>query len=174
MGRDKLVAVGRIVKPHGVAGELCVEVHADSLSYFGPGRSLTLSRPGGPERIVTVLAARPHQNRLLLTVEGVADRDAAEALRGAELAVAAGALPPLADDEIYLHEIEGFAVLGPDGREIGVMAGVLDAPAVNVWVIRAPDGREILFPANADTVTAVDADARTIRVAPPEGLLDLY
>ena len=175
MPESKLVVIGEVVKPHGIRGELCVESHAESPSLFAPGRRVGLRPPGGPVRFVKILSSRPHQGRVLMFVEGVADRNAAETLRRVEMVVPAEDMPPLAEGEVYLHEMIGYDVLLADtGRKIGVLESFLDVPGQDVWVVRAPDGREILFPANEGTLEDIDTATRSIRVNPPEGLLELY
>jgi 16S rRNA processing protein RimM len=171
---DRLVAVGVVVKPHGVRGELCVESRAESPTLFEDAGRVFLRRGKGPAREYAVAGARTHQDRVLLTLAGVAGRDAAEALRGSELCVAAADLPEPGDDGVYLHELEGLAILSEDGAALGVLEGFLLAAGQETWVIRHPSGREILLPADPQFVLDIDLTARTARVKPPEGLLDLY
>ena len=173
MAAKDLVVVGEVVKPHGIRGEFSVINHADSPSLYAPGRSLWLRAPKGAERVVEILASRPHQGRMLVTVKGVADRDAAEALRGCEVLVRTRDLPELEDDEIYLHEIVGFDVVLADGAAVGVLESFLDLPGQDVWLIRGEGGREILLPATEETVPEIDAEARRIVIDPPPGLLEL-
>lgn len=148
--------------------------HADSPLLYAPGRELTLRTPAGRDRTVRVAGARPHQGRMLVTLEGVADRDAAEALRNHQVLIPAEDLPPLEDDEVYLHEIVGFEVVLEDGSKVGVLEGFEDLPEQDVWLIRSESGREILLPATEETVPEIDMDARRVTIAPPPGLLDLY
>ncbi len=169
-----MVVIGEVIKPHGVRGEFCVENHADSPRLYSPGRRLTLRAAGGKERPVTVLTCRPHQGRLLLTVEGVTDRDQAELLRGMEVLVPESDFPELDEGEVYLHEIVGFGVFLEDGAAVGVLEGFLDVPAQEMWVIRSPEGKEILLPATEETVPEIDMDERRIVINPPPGLLDIY
>ena len=175
MPESKLVVIGEVVKPHGIRGELCVESHAESPLLFAVGRKVGLRPQGGPARFVKILASRPHQGRMLLFIEGVGDRNTAETLRRVELVVPSEEMPPLAEGEVYLHEMLGFDVLlAATGAKIGVLESFLDVPGQDVWVVRAPDGKEILFPANEGTLEDIDPATRTIRVNPPDGLLELY
>ncbi len=168
-----MVVIGEVVKPHGIRGEFSVENHADSPSLYAPGGKLWLRPAKGADRVVEILTSRPHQGRMLLTIKGVADRDAAEALRGCQVLVRAEDLPELDDDEIYLHEIVGFDVVLPGGEPVGVLEGFMDLPGQDVWVIRGEGGREILLPATEETVPEIDATARRIVIDPPQGLLEL-
>ncbi len=177
-----LVAVGTVIKPHGIRGELCVECHADSPLLFAAGRTLLLaaaSPKGGTGRPkpYTVSACRTHQGRLLVTLSGIADRDAAETLRGLEILVPAADLPEPDEGEVYLHELIGARVELPDGSPVGTFEGILggDGPAeYDTWVIAAPKGREILLPAVPEFLLDLDPDEGLIRIDPPPGLLDLY
>ena len=83
------LVVGRVLRPHGVRGELSVEVLSDAPERFAPGAELGVGDPDGPSPLesATVRAARLHQGRLLLTLEGVEDRDAADRFRGAWLSI---------------------------------------------------------------------------------------
>lgn len=174
MNHPKLVVIGEVVKPHGIRGEFSVENHAGSPQLYSPGALIGFRAPRGRERFLEVLSCRPHQGRLLLTVAGVADRDAAEKLRGMEVVVKADDLPELDEGEVYLHEIVGFEVVLEDGSKVGVLEGFEDLPEQDVWLIRSESGREILLPATEETVPEIDMDARRVTIAPPPGLLDLY
>lgn len=179
-----LVAVGTVVKPHGIRGEFCVESHADSPLLFAPGRTLLLAPAKGKGRPKphTVAACREHQGRLLLTVKGIADRDAAETLRGLEILVPAAELPEPDEGEVYLHELLGCRVELADGTHVGTFEGLLDGAApqaeYDTWIIATPPGpgggKEILLPAVPDFLLELDPDAGLIRIDPPPGLLDLY
>ena len=173
MTHAKLVVIGEVIKPHGIRGEFHVANHADSPSLYAPGARVWFRAPGKPERPVNILSCRPHQGRLLLTIEGVTDRDAADALRGMEVVVRAEDMPELDEGEVYLHEIVGYDVVLLDGSKVGVLESFMDIPGQDVWVIRAPDGKEILLPAHEETVPEIDATARRITINPPPGLLDL-
>ena len=169
------LVVGRIVKPHGVQGELVVEVRTDSPELrFAPGSVLGLRRRGarGSESF-TVAAARPHAGRLLVFGEGVRGREAAEGLRGAVLTVPADELEPIDDpDEFHDHQLEGLHVVLTAGDEVGVVDEVLHTPAGELLAVRTPDKREVLVPFVAEIVPEVDLGAGRLLVDPPEGLFD--
>ncbi len=175
-----LVAVGQVIKPHGVKGECCVQSYADSLVLFDSLRSVRLAAPGADPahgRTARIKACRPHQGRLLVTFEGVADRDAADALRGLELAVPVADLPAPDEDEIWLMDLPGLEVRLPGGEVLGRIERV-DTPAgpeigQEIWVIDA-GGREVLLPAVPEFVLDIDLDAGVAVVDPPPGLLDIY
>ena len=116
------LVVGRVVKAHGVTGEVAVEVRTDDPdTRFAPGTRLRARpRGGGTERAYAVESAREHSGRLLVRLAGVADRGAADALRGTLFLVDSEALPPIDDpDEFYDHQLEGLRVLTTAGTTVG-------------------------------------------------------
>jgi 16S rRNA processing protein RimM len=186
-----LLAVGEIVRPHGIHGEVVVELRTDEPALrFAPG-SVLVTDPGGalfggpgaaplpagawrPPPALTVAAMRPHQGRLLVQFEGVADREVAEALRRVVLCVDSDELPPNTDpDEFHDHELVGLAVVSADGDAFGEVVRVDHAPAADLLVVRRPDGGEALVPFVKAIVPSVDLGARRVVVTPPEGLFEL-
>ena len=167
------LVVGRIGKPHGIRGELTVEVRTDAPEIrFAPGSVLVTD----PARVgpITVEAVRWHSGRLLLRVEGVHDRTAAEGLRGVVLSA------DVPDDEIpedpeefYDHQLRGLSVVTADGTVIGVVDDVVHLPSQDLLGVKRDAGREVLVPFVAEIVTGIDVDAGRITVDLPEGLLDL-
>lgn len=173
MEASRFIEIGLLTRPHGLKGEVCVDYYADSpfllkgTVYLKAGRALP--------RPVEIKAIRMHKGRPLVTIEGVSDRTAAELLRGHQLLVPEDSLPELDDDEVYLYELEGITVILDDtGAELGVIEGIDVNLDQEVWTIRTPDGKEVLFPAAEPFVRDIDLETRTARIAPPPGLLDLY
>jgi len=167
------LVVGRIGRPHGVRGEVTVEVRTDDPeSRFAPG-SVLLTEPAerGP---LTVAGMHPRAGGVVLSFAGVPDRIAAEALRGTVLLVDATRLPAIEDpDEFYDHQLVGLAAVDDAGAALGTVAGVVHAPASDLLVVRDDGGREHLVPFVRDVVPTVDVAARRVVVAAPEGLFDL-
>lgn len=153
------IAVGRITRAHGVRGEVAVEAHTEVPERFAPGS--TLLREDGST--LTIRSTRPHQGRVLVTFEGVADRTGAEALRDTWLFVPPESLPELPEGSYWPHDLEGCAVVTEAGRELGTLAEVLSAPANDVWAVDGEAGR-VLVPAVRDAVVSVDLAARRVVV----------
>jgi 16S rRNA processing protein RimM len=167
------VVVGRIGKPHGVRGEVAVEIRTDDPDgRFADGAVLATDPPErGP---LVVQQSRPHAGRLLVLFDGVADRTAAAALRGTLLTVDTSGDPPLDDpDEFYDHQLIGLAVETAGGEVVGEVVDVLHPPGPDLLVVRRPAGDEALIPFVADMVPSVDLASRRVVVDPPRGLLDL-
>ena len=121
------VAVGQVVKPHGIRGEVVVATDAVSPDLFARGATLFLRLGDAAPRPYTIHAARPHQGRMLVHLAGVDDRDAAEALRAAEVSVDRAALPDADEGEVYLHDILGAEVLLPGGARLGRFESFFEA-----------------------------------------------
>jgi len=173
--QSRTLAVGRVVKPHGIRGELVVEVLTDSPELrFASGAALGVQRRGEDRtQKLTVVAARPHAGRLLLRAEGVDDRTAAEQLRDALLVVDASEVEPTDDpDEFHDVELEGLRVLNTGGDELGRVHEVVHTPAGELLAVRTGDGREVLVPFVSEIVPEVDLEAGKLVVDPPEGLFD--
>jgi 16S rRNA processing protein RimM len=169
------LVVGRVVKAHGVTGEVAVEIRTDDpAGRFVPGASLRGKAKGGAEDIYTVESAREHSGRLLLRLAGIADRNAADSLRGTVFIVDSQDLPPIDDpDEFYDHQLEGLRVVTMDGRLVGNVAEVLHTAAGELLSVTAETGAEVLVPFVSAIVTSVSLTDRTIDIDPPEGLLEL-
>ena len=169
---DDTVVVGRIGRPHGVRGEVTVEVRTDDPDLrFAPG-SVLLTEPAGRGPL-TVAGRRWHREVLLLRFEGVESREAGEAGRNTELHVAVADLPELEDPDVfYDHQLVGLTAQLTDGSPLGEVAAVRHEGA-ELLVVRRPGGGELLIPFVAAIVPTVDLAAGHVVVDPPEGLLDL-
>jgi 16S rRNA processing protein RimM len=169
------LVVGRVVRAHGVTGEVVVEVRTDDPdTRFAPGTTLR-AKPsrGGPERDYVVDSAREHSGRLLVRLDGVADRSAADSLRGTLFVVDSADLPPIEEpDEFYDHQLEGLQVVTTTGTPVGSVAEVLHTAAGELLSVRTEDG-EVLVPFVSAIVTSVSVADQTIEIDPPEGLLEL-
>jgi 16S rRNA processing protein RimM len=163
--------VGEIVAAHALRGFVRVRAYQPPAPSVRPGGSILAER-GGAIRELRVVSAAPHARGLLLVAfDGVADRDAAEALVGSRLLVHAADLPPPAADEFYYHEVVGFRVETTSGEVLGTIAETFATGANDVWVVR--DGaREILVPVIADVVRTIDRDAARVVIDPLPGLID--
>jgi 16S rRNA processing protein RimM len=169
------LVVGRVVRAHGITGELVVDVRTDDPeTRFAPGARLRARPKSGQERTYVVESAREHSGRLLLRLTGVADRNSADALRGNLFIVDSQELPPIDDpDEFYDHQLEGLRVVTTDGRLVGNVKEVLHTAAGELLSVTSETGAEVLVPFVSAIVTEVSLSDQTIEVDPPEGLLEL-
>jgi 16S rRNA processing protein RimM len=169
---EDLVAVGRVGPARGVRGDLFVEPWTDMPDErFAPGAVLrTDPAERGP---LTVESASSAGGRLVVHFAGVADRTAAEGLRGTTLFVPSSERAPLADpDEYYATDLVGLAAHTVSGDDLGTVQDVVSIAGADYLVLDI-DGRERLVPFVAAIVPTVDLAARRVVVDPPEGLFDL-
>jgi 16S rRNA processing protein RimM len=168
---DETFVAARIGRPHGLRGEVTVQVRTDDPDgRFVVGAVFPTEPPArGP---LTLRSVRVHQGTYLLGFEGHPDRSAAEALRGTLLLVADEDLGE-GDEEGWREEdLLGFAVTLPDGTALGTVAGLQLRPVQDLLVVRTPRG-EVLVPFVDELVPEVDEEARRVVVDPPPGLLEL-
>jgi 16S rRNA processing protein RimM len=167
------LVVGRIVRPHGVHGEVVVDVRTDSPDERYAAGTVFATDPAaaGP---LTVSELRPHQGRLLVTFDGIADRDVAETLRGVLLCVDSASVPvPDDPDEFLDHQLVGLRATTPDGQSIGEVVRVDHGPGHDMLVVRLPDRREGLVPFVREIVPTVDVAGGRVVLTPPEGLFEI-
>ena len=170
---DGYLAVGRILGAHGLLGEVKVESYTDFDSRFAPGQQLLL----GKELFLTEIAsARPHKGIFLLTFAEIADRGAAESLQNEWLYIPEDAAMGLDEDSFWIHQIIGLTVQTETNKKLGEVADVIFTGANEVYVIRPAAGinrdRELLIPALAEVIRAVDLEAGVVTVRLLPGMIE--
>ena len=171
------LVVARVGRPHGIRGEVTVEVRTDAPDErFVPGAVFDVTAPGRsaargsvPDRL-TLAGVRDHNGVLLLVFDEITDRNGAEAVRGA-LLEADVPDDPGEPDAWYDHQLVGLRVEDPDGNLLGRVAAVEHPPAQDLLVVRRPDGVQRLVPFVAALVPTVDVAAGLLVVADPGGLI---
>jgi 16S rRNA processing protein RimM len=166
------LAIGKIVGPHGIRGEVKVEPLTDFAERFAAGGNVFLGLQTGVTDAapVTIAAARPHQGRWLVLFSDIKDRNAAEALRDQFVLIPEENAMPLGEHENYAHDLIGLDVVTTDGLALGKMVEILFTPANDVYITRGDRG-ETLIPATREVILSVDLAAKRMTVALPEGLL---
>lgn len=165
------LVVGRIRRPHGVRGDVAVEVHTDDpRERFTVGASLATDPAAhGP---LTLTAARWHRGQLLATFAEIPDRTAAEQLRGTWLTIDSADIAPTGDpDEFHDAELIGLAVVTAGGERVGVVTDVRHH-GQDLLVVETPEVPELLIPFVAAIVPEVDVAAGRLVIDPPPGLLE--
>ena len=176
MSEDIELVVGRIGKPHGLRGEVTVDVRTDEPTRrFGPGVRLHATPQAGASSrhsTLTVAGSRWHQQILLLRFEEVADRNHAEALRGTVLRARVSVEEvPEDPEEYYDHQLIGLRAEDLDGSALGEVYAVVHGAAQDLLNIRTLDGRLALVPFVAALVPEVDLEASRIVIADRPGLV---
>ena len=170
------VVVGRIGKPHGLRGDVTVDVRTDEPERrFAPGAVLRARPPQGSASVLTALTvetARWHSSTLLVTFAEIPDRNAAEAARGIVLSADVDAAETPEDpDEFYDHQLIGLAAYDEEGSHLGEVTSVVHGGAQDLLAIRTPDGRDTLVPFVTALVPEVDLPGRRVVVADRPGLV---
>jgi len=170
------VVVGRIGKPHGIRGEVTVDVRTDEPERrFAPGTTLIARPPkGSASRLetLTVTSTRWHQGVLLAVFEEFGDRNAAEAGRGIVLHARIDATAAPEDpDEYYDHQLIGLKAYDEQGTPLGEVTRLVHGGAQDLLAIRTPDGRDTLVPFVTALVPEVDVAGGRVVVADRPGLV---
>jgi 16S rRNA processing protein RimM len=166
-----VVAVGEVVGPHGLRGQVRVRAYQPPAPSLVAGRTILLEREGRRREATLTSVGRLGGGRVIVGLAGVGDRTAASALTGSRVLVPRADLPAPAAHEFYYHEVVGFCVETVGGQRVGEVAETMPTGLHDVWVVR--DGsREHLVPVVAPVVRAIDRSARRIVIDPLPGLLD--
>jgi 16S rRNA processing protein RimM len=176
MTAPEFLVVGRVRKAHGIRGELVVEpITRTPEAIFAPGRRVLAGTHTGAltadRRELRVIGARPMMQWLLVSFEGIADRDAAQQWRGRYFLLPAGEVPAPDENEVFVHDLIGMEVVLVSGERVGTVAEVYDLPQGRVIDVQRARGT-VMIPFSDQAVTSVDRAARIITVDPPAGLLD--
>ncbi len=167
---DSRFPVGTVLKGHGLDGMVKVKPAMHDPSLLAAGMLLLAILPSGESRSMKILAVRSEGRQLWLALEGITDRNSADALRGTDLAVDRDALPRLPEAGYYLGDLVDYAVVGAEGEALGQVQDAWDLPANDVLQVDR-DGVELLIPLIDEFVADIDHDARVIRVKGLAGLL---
>jgi 16S rRNA processing protein RimM len=167
------VVIGVVRRPHGIAGEIRMEILTDYPERILQHRYLYLARPATPDDVTRypVEAVRPHKGILLVKLGGCDDRDAVEGLRGMLVQIPFEEAVPLEEGEYYHFQLEGIDVETDGGEWLGRVAQVLEAGVHDVFLIRGPRG-EILLPSVEDVILQLDIEARKMVVHLLPGMVE--
>jgi 16S rRNA processing protein RimM len=184
------VTIGRVVRPHGIKGDVVVEPLTDNPRRFDdlPGQCglrlvpvpLPVPDPGsraggGFAGVSNVRVERqfPHHGRRVLKFAGVNSRDAAELLRDRALQVPQGSVPALPEGSYYHFELQGLRAITASGRAIGVVESIWHTGgAAPVIVIRGERGAETLLPFVEPFVGTIDRTTGVVEVRVPDAVTD--
>ena len=161
---SQFIAVGRVVAPWGVKGEMKVEVMTDFPDRFSPQEEVHID--GRP---ITIERSRWHRGRVILKLATIDSAEAAQRLRGRFLEVPQSQLHPLPEDEYYQFQLLGLQVWTSEGEFLGRIAHILPTGSNDVYVVPSTHG-ELLIPAIEDVVKSVDLDRGRIVIEVIEGL----
>ena len=165
--------IGIITRPHGILGEVKVKVPLEYLRALEDIKRVYLRLPGTDSPVVyKIRGHRLHQEAVLLKFVKIVTRNDSEALRGAEVLIDFNDLPALPPGEYYSYQLVGLSVVAEEGTALGKVEEVLATGSNDVYVVRKPDGGELLLPAITSVIRNIDLAAKTMTVVIPPGLED--
>ncbi len=171
MERDGFLPIGKIVGVHGVKGNLKIKSYTESLSAFEPGSRILVENRRGTGKHYTINWVKPHQQKILLALEEINDRDQAENLTGSELYLDKKLLPEPEDGSFYWFQLIGSDVFSLDGTLLGSVESIIPTGSNDVYVVKNKQtDKEILIPAIKSVVMEIDVENRKMIVDLPEGL----
>lgn len=168
-GNTEFVAIGRVVKAHGLRGQVKVYPLSDTVERFDVLRSVFFELPDGTAVRHTVERVKIDGGLVVMKLAGIDDRSAAESLRGAWVSVERDEVAPLGADRVYAFDLVGLTVFSDTGERVGVIVRTEMFPANDVLVVES-DAEEIWIPALKEIVLGIDTAAGTMTVRLPEGL----
>jgi 16S rRNA processing protein RimM len=166
-GEPVYLTVGFLRRPHGLHGEIIMDLRTDFPERLKSGRKLFLGEEHKP---MTLVSARPHAKGMLIKFKGVETPEDVGQFRNQWVYVKASDVPPLPEGQIYQHELFGFKVLDESDNLLGELVEIIETGANDVYVVRDDSGHEILLPAIPSVVLDLDPARRLMRVHLLEGL----
>lgn len=162
----EFLAIGRVVRPFGVRGEIKVAILTDYPEQLGRLRTVYIGPHAQPWAVQRV---RLHQEAALFKLAGCDSRDTAETLRGMLVQIALADAVPLEEDEYYEHQLVGMRVVEENGTFLGHVTEIISTGANDVYVVVGPEG-ELLLPAIRSVILDIDLDTDQMIVHLLEGL----
>jgi 16S rRNA processing protein RimM len=164
-GGPVFLAVGFLRRPHGIQGEILMEVLTDFPERLRSGKLVHVGENHQPMRITH---KRSQDQELLLTFAGIDTPEAAGNLRNQRVYIKADALPELPEGEYYHHQLLGLKVIDEAGLEVGSLTEIIETGANDVYVTNSVEGKETLFPAIESVILGVDLGRNEMRVRLPD------
>ena len=170
--KNEYFRVGVITSAHGIRGEVNVYPTTDDPRKFEELETVLIERNGVKEP-VAIERVKYFKKMVILKLQGIEDRNAAELCRQKELFVPREDAVPLEEGQYYLADLIGLRVFSDAGEELGELYDILETGANDVYVVRRKTGKELLLPATEECILDVDLDKGTMKVHVLDGLLDL-
>ena len=168
VGEPEYLVVGFLRRPHGVRGEILMDVHTDFPERLKTGMTLFVGDAYEP---VVIAGRRLHGAGMLVRLRGIKTPEEAGRYRNAWVYVPTANRPELPEGEYYHHQLIGMTVVTDEGRELGTLVDVLETGANDVYMVRDADGNELLLPAIPPVILDIDLAGRQMRVHLLDGLI---
>ena len=162
--------IGKVVALFGIHGELKVRLLTDIPNRFAELEAVYV----GPDHTsLSIQSVRPYKGEMIvLKLVGIEDASAAESLRNQDLSIPLSKLAELPPGSYYQHDILGLNVLTLDGQELGQIVEIIVTGSNDVYIVKKPEGSQILIPAIKDVIKQIDLIRHTMHIDPLPGLLD--
>ena len=167
-GEPEFLVVGKLGKPHGVRGEIVMDIFTDFPERLKQGVTVYVGEQYLPLQITNV---RSHSRGILLSFEGYQSRVEAAELRNLLIQVPTADRPELPNGEYYHHQLLGLHVIDENGTRLGHITAILETGANDVYVIQSESGAEMLIPAIESVVEDIDLEEKQVKVHLLPGLL---
>lgn len=168
VGEPEYLVVGFLRRPHGVKGEILMDVHTDFPERLKTGLTVFV---GDDYQPMVIASRRLHGAGMLVRFRGIKTPEDAGIYRNTRVYVPTADRPELPEGEYYHHQLIGMRVVTDEGRDLGMLADVLETGANDVYVVRDVDGNEILLPAIPPVILDIDPAGRQMRVHLLDGLV---
>jgi len=168
VGEPEYLVVGFLRRPHGVKGEILMDVHTDFPERLKTGLTVFV---GDDYLRVMIASRRAHAAGMLVRFRGIKTPEDAGIYRNTWMYVPSANRPELPEGEYYHHQIIGLNVVTDDGHDLGTIMDILETGANDVYVVRDADGKEILLPAIPPVILNIQLADRQMRVHLLEGLI---
>jgi 16S rRNA processing protein RimM len=166
-GEPVYLAVGKLRRSHGVEGSIIMDVLTDFPERLRVGRTVYA---GDHHEPLLITGIRGHDRALIINFEGFSTPEEVGRLRNMNVYIQASSLPVLPEGEYYHHELLGLKVVDESGQLLGALDQILETGANDVYVVKNPDGKELLLPAVEEVILEVNLERGEIRARPPEYL----
>ncbi len=168
---ENLLLIGKVVRPHGIRGELKIESYSESPSTFSKGRRLYFYTREGELEEKELISVRPHKKFFLIKVKDINDRNKAEEYRNVKIYIEKSILEK-EEGEYFWYELIGLDVYLVSGEYIGKIENILPTGSNDVYIV-GKEEKEYLIPAIEDVVKEIDIERKKMIIEPLEGLLEL-
>ena len=167
-GEPVFLVVGKLRRPHGVRGEMLMDVLTDFPERLAPGVRVFV---GEDHRPISIRSSRPQMDALLVAFQGFTTPEAVGQFRNLLVYVRADEIPSLGEGEYYHHEMLGMQVVEEGGSPVGVITEILESAAHDVFVVQTADKHEVLIPMTDTVVIKVDVKRREMQVRLPARII---
>lgn len=167
-GEPVYLTVGFLRRPHGIHGEIIMDLHTDFPDRLKRGKKLLVGEDHKPNTIESI---RPHQAGVLIKFKGIDTSEDAGQFRNQWVYVKVSELPPLPEGQVYQYQLYGFKVVDENDVPLGEIVEIIETGANNVYVVKDESGSEILLPAIPSVILEMDTVNRLMRVHLLDGLV---